>query len=62
MTTIGEQIDSTPAVTSLRRKDLLGIADLSPPRARENLARLGWSPEVTSAGSFAEARRKAAAE
>ncbi len=30
MTTIGEQIDSTPAVTSLRRKDLLGIADLSP--------------------------------
>jgi len=30
MTTIGEQIDTTPAVTSLRRKDLLGIADLSP--------------------------------
>ncbi|HZI78164.1 MAG TPA: aspartate carbamoyltransferase catalytic subunit [Vicinamibacterales bacterium] len=30
MTTIGEQIDSTPAVTSLRRKDLLGIADMSP--------------------------------
>jgi len=30
MTTIGEQIDSTPAVTSLRREDLLGIADMSP--------------------------------
>ena len=30
MATIGEQIDTTPAVTSLRRKDLLGIADLSP--------------------------------
>jgi aspartate carbamoyltransferase catalytic subunit len=30
MTTIGDQIDTTPAVTSLRRKDLLGIADLSP--------------------------------
>jgi len=30
MTTIGEQIDSKPAVTSLRRKDLLGIADMSP--------------------------------
>jgi aspartate carbamoyltransferase catalytic subunit len=30
MTTIGERIDSKPAVTSLRRKDLLGIADLSP--------------------------------
>jgi aspartate carbamoyltransferase catalytic subunit len=30
MTTIGEQIDSKPAVTSLRRKNLLGIADMSP--------------------------------
>jgi aspartate carbamoyltransferase catalytic subunit len=30
MTTIGEHIDTTPALTSLRRKDLLGIADLSP--------------------------------
>jgi aspartate carbamoyltransferase catalytic subunit len=30
MTTIGERIDSKPAVTSLRRKDLLGIADMSP--------------------------------
>ena len=30
MTTIGDQIDTKPAVTSLRRKDLLGIADLSP--------------------------------
>jgi aspartate carbamoyltransferase catalytic subunit len=30
MTTIGDQIDTKPALTSLRRKDLLGIADLSP--------------------------------
>ena len=30
MTTIGEHIDTAPALTSLRRKDLLGIADLSP--------------------------------
>src|SRR5260370_2064325 len=45
------QIPTTPGI------HLLGIADLSPPRARENLARLGWKPEVTSAGSFAAARR-----
>src|SRR4051812_2793123 len=45
------QIPTTPGI------HLLGIADLSPPRARENLARLGWTPEVTAAGSFAEARR-----
>jgi aspartate carbamoyltransferase catalytic subunit len=30
MATTSEQIDTKPAVTSLRRKDLLGIADLSP--------------------------------
>ena len=30
MTTTSEQIDTKPAVTSLRRKDLLGIAELSP--------------------------------
>jgi aspartate carbamoyltransferase catalytic subunit len=30
MATTSEQIDPKPAVTSLRRKDLLGIADLSP--------------------------------
>jgi len=45
------QIPTTPGI------HLLGIADLSPSRARENLARLGWKPEVTAAGSFAEARR-----
>src|SRR5216683_4986753 len=45
------QIPTAPGI------HLLGIADLSPPRARENLARLGWKPDVTSAGSFAEARR-----
>src|SRR3982074_397738 len=45
------QIPTTPGI------HLLGIADLSPPRARENLARLGWKPDVTSAGSFAEGRR-----
>src|SRR5947208_2640409 len=45
------QIPTTPGI------HLVGIADLSPPKARENLARLGWKPEVTSAGSLAEARR-----
>jgi aspartate carbamoyltransferase catalytic subunit len=30
MTTISEQTETKPALTSLRRKDLLGIADLSP--------------------------------
>jgi aspartate carbamoyltransferase catalytic subunit len=30
MTTTSEQIDTKPALTALRRKDLLGIADLSP--------------------------------
>ncbi len=35
------QIPTTPGI------HLLGIADLSPTRARENLARLGWKPEVT---------------
>src|SRR6185369_6871428 len=45
------QIPTTPGI------HLLAIADLSPPRARENLARLGWKPEVTAAGSFAEARK-----
>src|SRR6516162_4146087 len=45
------QIPTTPGI------HLLGIADLSPPKAKENLARLGWKLDVTSAGSFAEARR-----
>ena len=45
------QIPTTPGI------HLLGIADLSPPRAQENLARLGWKPEVTAAGSFAEAQQ-----
>src|SRR3954466_2853665 len=45
------QIPTTPGI------HLLGIADLSPPRARENLARLGWKPDITSASSFAEARK-----
>src|SRR5579871_2073573 len=44
------QIPTTPGI------HLLGIADLSPTRAKENLARLGWKPEVTAAGSFAEAK------
>src|SRR5215467_16068192 len=46
------QIPTTPGI------HLLGIADLSPAKARENLARLGWKPEVTAAASFAEARRQ----
>ena len=32
------QIPTTPGI------HLLGIADLSPTRAKENLARLGWKP------------------
>ncbi len=43
------QVPTTPGI------HLLGIADLSPPRARESLARLGWKPGVTSATSFADA-------
>jgi predicted homoserine dehydrogenase-like protein len=43
------QIPTTPGI------HLVGIADLSPARARENLARLGWKPDVISAISFAEA-------
>ena len=35
------QIPTTPGI------HLLGIADLSPTRARENLARLGWKPEFS---------------
>ena len=34
------QIPTTPGI------HLLGIADLSPARAKENLARLGWKAEV----------------
>src|SRR5262245_66313061 len=46
------QIPTTPGI------HLLGIADISPAKARENLARLGWKHEVTAAGSFAEARHR----
>src|ERR1700752_4318751 len=46
------QIPTTPGI------HLLGIADLSPPRARENLARLGWKPEVHAAGSLPRGRRR----
>ncbi len=45
------QIPTTPGI------HLVGIADISPTRAKENLARLGWKPEVTGAVSLAEARR-----
>jgi predicted homoserine dehydrogenase-like protein len=45
------QIPTTPGI------HLLGIADLSPARAKENLARLGWKPDVTAAASFTEARK-----
>ena len=34
---------------------ILGIADLAPERARENLQRIGWEPERYAATSFAEA-------
>ncbi|MBM3622097.1 MAG: flagellar biosynthesis protein FlgA [Alphaproteobacteria bacterium] len=45
------QIPTTPGI------HLVGIADLSPTRAKENLARLGWKPDVTGAISLAEARK-----
>ena len=45
------QIPTTPGI------HLVGIADLSPDRARENLARLGWKPDITSASSFDDALR-----
>ena len=34
---------------------LLGVADLAPARARENLARVGWPPERIAAASLGEA-------
>ncbi len=34
---------------------VLGIADLAPERARENLRRIGWEPERYAAASFADA-------
>src|SRR5690242_8733337 len=45
------QIPTTPGI------HLVGIADISPTRAKENLARLGWKSDVTGAISLAEARR-----
>ncbi|MGF6347742.1 NAD(P)H-dependent oxidoreductase [Variovorax sp. W2I14] len=43
------QIPHTPGV------QLVAIADLSPDAARVNLARVGWKPERTAAGSMQEA-------
>ncbi|MDP9991739.1 putative homoserine dehydrogenase-like protein [Variovorax boronicumulans] len=43
------QIPRTPGV------QLVAIADLSPDAARVNLARVGWKPERTAAGSVQEA-------
>jgi predicted homoserine dehydrogenase-like protein len=43
------QIPRTPGV------HLVGIADLSPDTARANLARVGWNPEATRAGSLQDA-------
>ena len=45
------QVPRTPGI------HLLAIADLSPQRARESLARVGWSAERYSASSLAEAVR-----
>jgi predicted homoserine dehydrogenase-like protein len=45
------QIPRTPGV------HLVGIADLSPDAARNNLARVGWKPELTQAASAQEAIR-----
>src|SRR3979409_1342085 len=40
------QVPKTPGV------HLVGIADLSPSNARENLARVGWTREAHAAGSL----------
>src|SRR3981081_4491154 len=43
------QVPRTPGV------HLVGIADLSPDSARENLQRVGWKPEAYSAASLDKA-------
>jgi predicted homoserine dehydrogenase-like protein len=48
------QVPSTPGL------HLVGIADLSPARAKENLARVGWAAERSVAATLAEARRTGA--
>jgi predicted homoserine dehydrogenase-like protein len=48
------QVPTTPGL------HLVGIADLSPARAREALARVGWPAERYAAASFDEARRTGA--
>ena len=49
-------------LSQARRVDglhVIGIADLSPARARENLARIGWPEEQYAAESFADAMKDA---
>src|SRR4051812_10517553 len=48
------QIPRTPGV------QLVAIADLSPDAARVNLARVGWKPERSAAGSVQEALKTGA--
>ena len=48
------QVPRTPGV------HLAAIADLSPDNARANLARVGWKPERTQAGSIDEALKTGA--
>jgi predicted homoserine dehydrogenase-like protein len=45
------QVPRTPGV------HLVGIADLSPSNAKENLKRVGWEPQAYSAKSLPEARK-----
>jgi predicted homoserine dehydrogenase-like protein len=45
------QVPRTPGV------HLVGIADLSPSNAKENLKRVGWEPQAYSAKSLSEARK-----
>jgi predicted homoserine dehydrogenase-like protein len=45
------QVPRTPGV------HLVGIADLSPSNAKENLKRVGWEPQAYAAESIAEARK-----
>jgi predicted homoserine dehydrogenase-like protein len=50
-------------LSQARRVDgfhILGIADLAPERARENLQRIGWEPERYAAASFADALKSGA--
>ncbi len=46
------QVPKTPGI------HLLGIADIAPDSARQNLDRVGWKPEQYAAGSFEQALKE----